>query len=167
MQPLLSLCRGGGRSCRTGRTCQTSPICGAPHATGLGEPAAGGGEVQSGVPHHQVYGAQGVVHAHPAAALVPPLAEGEAGVVVVVEGAEGPVPRHLHPQPGGHLLYGQVAQFLNLVFFHVLLFFFFRLVGRVGLVGLVRFFRHVRIVRPVTSPCARRSWCRAPSGQSR
>ena len=84
----------------------------------LRQPSAGREEILPQVFHHQVDGAYGIPHAHIAAAAVPPRVEREAGVVVVMKGAERLVPLHHHPQLLGDPLYRQVAQLLNLIFLH-------------------------------------------------
>ncbi len=84
----------------------------------VGEPPAGLGEVYVQQAHHEVDGAHGGVHADEAPAGVAPGVEGEAGVVVVVEGAECLVAGDTQSEPPGDLLNGQVAESLNFVFFH-------------------------------------------------
>ena len=82
------------------------------------QPSAGREEILPQVFHHQVDGAHGIPHAHIASAAVPPRIEREAGVVVVMKGAERFVMLHLHPHLFRDLLYRKVAQLLNLIFLH-------------------------------------------------
>ena len=84
----------------------------------LRQPSASREEILPQVFHHQVDGAHGIPHAHIASAAVPPRIEREAGVVVVVKGAERFVMLHLHPHLFRDLLYRKVAQLLNLIFLH-------------------------------------------------
>ena len=84
----------------------------------LRQPSAGRDEILPQVFHHQVDGAHGIPHANIAAAIVLSRVEREAGVVVVMKGAERLVMLHHHPQLLGDPLYRQVAQFLNLIFLH-------------------------------------------------
>ena len=84
----------------------------------LGEPSASRQEILPQVFHHQVDGAHGITHADIAAAAVPPRIEREAGMVVVMKGAECLVPLHLYPHLLRNPLNRQVAQFLNLIFLH-------------------------------------------------
>ena len=78
------------------------------------QPSAGREEILPQVFHHQVDGAYGIPHANIAAAAVLPRVEREAGVVVVMKGAERLVVLHLHPHLFRDLLYRKVAQLLNL-----------------------------------------------------
>lgn len=84
----------------------------------LGEPSASREEILPQVFHHKVDGAHGITHADIAAAAVLPRVEREAGMVVVMKGAECLVPLHLYPHLLRNPLYRQVAQFLNFIFLH-------------------------------------------------
>ena len=84
----------------------------------LRQPSAGREEILPQVFHHQVDGAHGIPHANIAAAAVPPRVEREAGVMVIMKGAECLVPLHLYPHLLRNPLYRQVAQFLNFIFLH-------------------------------------------------
>lgn len=89
------------------------------------EPSASRRKILPQVSHHQVDGADGTPHAYIASAAVFGLAEREAGVVVVMEGAERLMVLHLYPHLFRNLLYRKVAQFLNLIFLHHFCFPFF------------------------------------------
>lgn len=95
----------------------------------LGKPSASRDEILPQEFHHQVDGAYGIPHANIAAAAVLGLVEREAGVVVVMEGAERLMVLHLHPHLFRNLLYRKFAQFLNLIFLHHICFPFFFLAG--------------------------------------
>ena len=95
----------------------------------LGEPSASRRKILPQVSHHQVDGADGVPHADITSAAVLGLVEREAGVVIVMEGAERLMVLHLHPHLFRNLLYRKFAQFLNLIFLHHICFPFFFLVG--------------------------------------
>ena len=84
----------------------------------LRKPSASREEILPHVFHHQVDGAHGILHAHIAAAAVPPRIERKAGMVVGVKRAECLVPLHHHPHLLRNPLYRQVAQLLNLIFLH-------------------------------------------------
>ena len=90
----------------------------------LGEPSASRRKILPQVSHRQVDGADGVSHAYIASAAVLGLVEREAGVVVVMEGAERLMVLHLHPHLFRDLLYRKFAQFLNLIFLHKNFFYF-------------------------------------------
>ncbi len=77
----------------------------------LREPSASREEILPQVFHHQVDGAHGIPHADIAAAAVLPRVEREAGVVVVMKGAERLVPLHLHPHLSATLSIGRSRSF--------------------------------------------------------
>ena len=103
--------KGRGRTLSLPSIFQINPIY-------LGEPSASRQEILPQVFHHKVDGAHGITHADIAAAAVPLRVEREAGVVVVMKGAECLVPLHLYPHLLRNPLYRQVAQLLNLIFLH-------------------------------------------------
>ena len=103
--------KGRGRTLSLPSIFQINPI----H---LGEPSAGREEILPQISHHQVDGAHGITHADIAAAAVLPRVEREAGVVVVMKGAECLVPLHLYPHLFRNPLYRQVAELLNFIFLH-------------------------------------------------
>ena len=75
----------------------------------VGEPSAGVGERFAEVSHHEVDGAA-VCVACEASVGVGARVEREAGMVVVVEGAEALVPRDVQSDALGHSLYGELAE---------------------------------------------------------
>ena len=74
----------------------------------VGKPLAGFGEGLAEVAHHEVYGAS-VGSADEAAEGVASAVVGEAGMVVVVEGAEALVAVYVEPEPFGYALNGERA----------------------------------------------------------
>ena len=91
-------------------------------ARAVGKPPAGLGERLAQEAHDQVDGAA-VGIAHEAAESAPARAEGEAGMVVVVEGAQALVACDVQPQALGHILDGEGAQAVYFVLFHNAVFF--------------------------------------------
>ena len=87
-------------------------------AVGVGKPLARLREVESEVSHHEVDGSHALLHAHKASAGVPLNVVDEAGVMIVVEGAQTLVPRHAQSHSLGDPLNGQVAELLNFISFH-------------------------------------------------
>ena len=88
------------------------------------EPSASRRKILTQVSHRQVDGADGTPHADITSAAVLGLVEREAGVVIVMEGAERLMVLHLHPHLFRNLLYRKFAQFLNLIFLHKNFFYF-------------------------------------------
>ena len=75
-------------------------------AVGVGKPLARLREVESEVSHHEVNGSHALLHAHEASAGVPLSVVDEAGVMIVVEGAQTLVPRHAQSHSLGDPLNG-------------------------------------------------------------
>lgn len=89
----------------------------------VGEPVARHEEVHVLLFHHEVDGSERLLHADETSARVLASVKGEAGVVIVVEGAERLVMDvDLHPQLLGDLLDGEVAKLFKFIFFHVVFF---------------------------------------------
>ena len=91
-------------------------------ARAVGQPSAGFGERLAQEAHDQVDGAA-VGIAHEAAEGTTAHAVGQAGMVVVVEGAQALVARDVQPQALGHILDGEGAQAVYFVLFHNAVFF--------------------------------------------
>ena len=88
-------------------------------ARAVGKPPAGLGERLAQEAHDQVDGAA-VGIAHEAAEGTTAHAVGQAGMVVVVEGAQTLVARDVQPQALGHVLDGERAQAVYFVLFHMI-----------------------------------------------
>ena len=84
---------------------------------GAGQPSACIGKRHAQPVHHEVDGAA-MGAAGEAAVGVGAGAECQAGVMVVVEGAEALVASHAEPEALCHCLYGQLAELLHCFFVH-------------------------------------------------
>ena len=85
---------------------------------GISQPTASVWKVLVQMTHHEVDGAAMCV-AGEATVSVTSHVECQAGMMVVMEGAEALVPRHTQPQPLRHPLHGQLAELLYSFSIHI------------------------------------------------